>query len=468
MVEGIAAKMEQGLDRRQAAFETMRELSGAVIATSLVLMAVFIPVSFFPGATGIMYRQFALIIIFSIGISLFNALSFTPSMSALFLHHADGEGRGPLGWFFRQFNRGFSWVLKQYEGLTKFLIRIRMFVVGVFILGLAATVFIYLSVPSGFVPDEDQGIIVGLIQAPDGVSLASTEKVTQTVYQTLKKEVPELSASLVIGGFGLNGNGPNQGTFFFNLKEWKEREGEEHSVKAIVQRLNSIFGQNQDALIFTSNLPAVSGYGVTGGFEFQLQDRSNGQLSIDQFLAIAQQLIAKANQNPALRQVFTQFTASTPQYEIDINRDRLEALDVDFSQAMSTLGAYMGRQYVNDFTFSQRSYRVYIHAVEQRLRPILMTTIASLCGFLPLVLSSGAGAASRTSLGTAVFGGLFISVIMSLLLVPVLYVVVKNLTDFGSKGKPPQSPEPTPSGDLASLNGKSQGTVVKFQGDVPA
>ncbi|MHC5715820.1 MAG: efflux RND transporter permease subunit [Nostoc sp.] len=663
VVEGIAAKMEQGLDRRQAAFEAMGELSGAVIATSLVLMAVFIPVSFFPGATGIMYRQFALIIIFSIGISLFNALSFTPSMSGLFLHHTEGEGRGPLGWFFRQFNRGFSWVLEQYERLTKFLIGVRMFVVGLFILGLAATVFIYMSVPSGFVPDEDQGIIVGLIQAPDGVSLASTEKLTQTVYQTLQKEVPEMAASLVIGGFGLNGNGPNQGTFFFNLKEWKERKGDKHTVKAIVERLNGIFAQNQDAMIFTSNLPAVSGYGVTGGFEFQLQDRTNGQLSIDQFLAIGQQLIAKANKNPALLKVFTQFTASTPQYEINVDRDRLEALDVDFSQAMNTLGAYMGGQYVNDFTFSQRSYRVYIqadqqfrnspdnigqinvrsrggnlvllnevvkvtpitgpqtishfnlfrsikiqgsaapgyssgqaiaamqqtfkeidqpglgydwtglsreeaksggqtillfglgivavflilaaqyenyidpiiilltvpfailgallfvsvrglvndlycqvalvmliglasknailivefanqsrekgmtiaqaalHAVEQRLRPILMTTIAALCGFLPLVLSSGAGAASRTSLGTAVFGGLLVSVIMSLLLVPVLYVVVKNLTDFGSKDKPlkpPKSPEPTPSGELASLNGKSQGTVVKFQGDAPA
>ncbi|MEH1782387.1 MAG: efflux RND transporter permease subunit [Nostoc sp.] len=660
VVEGIAAKMEQGLDRRQAAFEAMGELSGAVIATSLVLMAVFIPVSFFPGATGIMYRQFALIIIFSIGISLFNALSFTPSMSGLFLHHTEGEGRGPLGWFFRQFNRGFSWVLEQYESLSKFLIRIRMFVVGLFILGLAATAFIYISVPSGFVPDEDQGIMVGLIQAPDGVSLAYTEKIVNTVSQTLKKEVPEMETSLVIAGFGLNGNGPNQGTFFFKLKDWKERQGEEHSVKGIVQRLNGIFAQNQDALIFTSNLPAVSGYGVTGGFEFQLQDRSNGQLSIDQFLAIAQQIIAKANQNPILRQVFTQFTASTPQYQIDINRDRLEALNVDFSEAMNTLGAYMGGQYVNDFTFSQHSYRVYIqadeqfrnspdnigqinvrsrsgnlvllnevakvtpitgpqtinhfnlfrsikiqgnaapgyssgqaiaamqetfkeidqpglgydwtgisreeaksggqtilifglgivavflilaaqyenyidpiiilltvpfailgallfvsvrglvndlycqvalvmliglasknailivefanqsrekgmtiaqavlHAVQQRLRPILMTTIASLCGFLPLLLSSGAGAASRTSLGTAVFGGLFISVIMSLLLVPVLYVVVKNLTDFTSKGKPPQSPEPTPSGEFASLNGKSQGTVVKFQGDAPA
>jgi hydrophobic/amphiphilic exporter-1 (mainly G- bacteria), HAE1 family len=666
VVEGIAAKMEQGLDRKQAAFESMRELSGAVVATSLVLIAVFIPVSFFPGATGIMYRQFALIIIFSIAISLFNALSFTPSLSGLFLHHANGEGHGPLGWFFRQFNRGFSWLLEQYERLTQFLIRIRMIVVGVFILGLAATVFVYTSVPSGFVPAEDQGVFVGLIQAPDGVSLASTEKVTQTVYQTLVKEVPEMEASIIISGFGLSGNGPNQGTFFVKLKAWKERPGEAHSVDGIVQRLMGIFMQNQDALIITSNLPAVSGYGVTGGFEFQLQDRTNGQLSIDQFLAIAQEMIAKANQNPALRQVFTQFTASTPQYEIDIDRDRLEALNVDFSQAMTTFGAYMGGQYVNDFTFSQRSYRVYIqadeqfrnspdkisqiqvrsrsgnmvrlneiakitpmtgpqtishfnlfrsikiqgspapgyssaqaieamkqiyqevaqpglgydwtglsreeakssgqaillfglgivavflilaaqyenyidpiiilltvpfavlgallfislrglnndlycqvalvmliglasknailivefanqsrehgmtiaqaalHAVQQRLRPILMTTIASLVGFLPLVLSSGAGSASRRSLGTAVFGGLFVSVILSLLLVPVLYVVVKNLTDFtqGNRPKPPSGTSPSPdatSPERAASNGQARPEPsLKVQGDAPA
>lgn len=663
VVEGITAKMEQGLTPQQAAFEAMGELSGAVIATSLVLIAVFIPVSFFPGATGIMYRQFALIIIFSIAISLFNALSFTPSMSALFLHHTEGEGRGPLGWFFRQFNRGFSWVLEQYEGVSKFLIGIRMLVVGVFVLGLAATVWMYISVPTGFVPDEDQGVIVGIIQTPDGVSLASTQKVVNTVYKTLEKSVPEMEASIIIGGFGLSGNGPNQGTFFFRLKDWKERAGEEHSVKAIVKRLNGILSQNQDALIFTSNLPAVSGYGVTGGFEFQLQDRTNGQLSIDQFLAIAQQMIAKANKNPILSRVFTQFTASTPQYEIDIDRDRLQALNVDFGQAMNTFGAYMGGQYVNDFTFAKRSYRVYIqadqqfrdspdkisqiqvrsrsgslvrlneiakitpitgpqtiahfnlfrsikiqgsaapgyssaqaieamkqiykevdqpglgydwtglsreetksggqaillfglgiiavflilaaqyenyidpiiilltvpfailgallfvslrglvndlycqvalvmliglasknailivefanqsrehgmtiaqaalHAVQQRLRPILMTTIAALVGFLPLVLASGAGSASRRSLGTAVFGGLLVSVILSLLLVPVLYVVVKNLTDFatGKHPKPPQSPEPTPSGELASSNGNGQvrsRTVVKSQGIV--
>jgi hydrophobic/amphiphilic exporter-1 (mainly G- bacteria), HAE1 family len=638
VVEGITAKMEQGLTPRQAAFEAMEELSGAVIATSLVLIAVFIPVSFFPGATGIMYRQFALIIIFSIAISLFNALSFTPSMSALFLHRTESEGQGPLGWFFRQFNRGFGSMLRQYERLSNFLVQIRMVVLGVFVVGLVATVLVYSSVPTGFVPEEDQGVIVGIIQAPDGVSLGSTEKVTQSVYQTLAKEVPEMDASLVIAGFGLGGNGPNQGTFFFKLKDWKERPGDEHAAKAIVKRLNGILGQNQDAFIVTSNLPAVSGYGVTGGFEFQLQDRTNGQLSIDQFLATAQQLIAKANQNPILSRVFTQFTASTPQYEINIDRDRLQALNVDFGQAMNAFGAYIGGQYVNDFTFSQRSYRVYIqadaqfrdspdkisqiqvrsrtgtmvrlneiakitpitgpqtishfnlfraikiqgsaapghssgeaiaamqkifkeieqpglgydwtglsreetksggqallllgfglivvflilaaqyenyidpiiilltvpfailgalvfvslrglvndlycqvalvmliglasknailivefanqswekgmtitqaalHAAQQRLRPILMTTIAALVGFLPLVLASGAGSASRWSLGTAVFGGLLVSAILSLLLVPVLYVIIKTLTSSAIKGnhpRPPQQP-PTP------------------------
>ena len=664
VVEGISAKMEQGLPPRQAAFEAMGELSGAVISTSLVLMTVFIPVSFFPGATGIMYRQFALIIIFSIGVSLFNALSFTPSMSSIFLRHTESEGRGPLGWFFRQFNRGFNWMQERYEGLTKFLIRIRMIVLGVFVLGLAATAWIYLSVPTGFVPDEDQGIVVGIIQAPDGVSLASTEKVTQTVYKTLAKEVPEMESSVILAGFGLSGNGPNQGTFFFKLKDWKDRQGDDHSVKGIVQRLNGIFGSNQDALIVTANLPAVSGYGVTGGFEFQLQDRTNGQLSIDQFVAIAQDIIAKANQNPILTRVYTQFTSSTPQYSIDIDRDRIEALNVDFGQAMSTLGAYMGGQYVNDFTFSKRSYRVYIqadeqfrdspdkisqiqvrsrsgslvrlneiakitpitgpqtishfnlfrsikiqgsaapgyssgqaiqameqifkeveqpglgydwtglsreeaksggqvvllfglgllavflilaaqyenyidpiiilltvpfavfgallfvsvrglvddlycqialvmliglasknailivefanqsreqgmtiaqaalHAVHQRLRPILMTTIAALVGFLPLVIASGAGSASRQSLGTAVFGGLFVSVIMSLLLVPVLYVVVKNLTDFvrGNHPKPPQPPDSPQSARSSESNGSGQvrsEAVLKSQGDAP-
>ncbi|WP_009633404.1 efflux RND transporter permease subunit [Synechocystis sp. PCC 7509] len=659
VVEGISAKMEQGMNARQAASEAMEELTGAVIATSLVLMAVFVPVLFFPGATGIMYRQFAMVIICSIAISAFNALSFTPSMSAIFLRHTHGEGRGPLGWFFRKFNRGFGWVTDRYQQTVRFLIRVRIIVIGVFVLGLFATAIVYTSVPSGFVPQEDQGLIVGIIQAPDGVPLNYTEKVASTVSQTLAK-VPELRASVVLPGFGLNGNGPNQGTFFIRLKPWEERKGEEHAVPAIVERLNGQLGQNQNAFVTTFNVPAVSGYGTSGGFEFQLQDRTGGQLSIDQFLAAAQQLIAKANENPLLSQVFTQFTAGTPQYQIDIDRDRLEALNVDFGQAIGTLGAYMGGQYVNDFTFAQRSYRVYIqadqqfrnspddigqiyvrsrsnnlvrlsevatvtpitgpqtishfnlfrtikiqgnpapgysssqaitamqetfaefeqsglgydwtglsreeissggqavlvfglgllvvflvlaaqyenyvdpfiilltvplailgamifvslrglvndiycqvalvmliglssknailivefanqsreqgmtitqaaiHAAQQRFRPILMTASASLVGFYPLVVATGAGSASRWSLGTAVFGGLLVATLLSFLLVPVLYVVIKNLYEFAFKRpKPPSSPPPNLGKDdaNASVDGKNRTeAIVKFQG----
>ncbi|BAY50057.1 transporter (plasmid) [Scytonema sp. HK-05] len=672
VVEGIATKMESGMSPRQAASEAMNELTGAVVATSLVLMAVFVPVSFFPGATGIMYKQFALIIIFSIAISCFNALSFTPSMSAILLRHKEGEGGGPFGWFFRQFNRVFNWVIKRYRGIVNFLIRIRIVIVGLFILGLVATGWVYNLVPSGFVPEEDQGIIVGIVQAPDGVPLKYTEKVAADIYQTLK-QVSEIQASVLLPGFGLNGSGPNQGTFFVKLKDWEERHGEEHSATAILKRLNQEFGKNQDAFITVFNNPAVPGFSSTGGFEFQLQDRTGGKLSIDQFLSIAQQIIAKANQNPALSRVFTQFTASAPQLQIDIDRDRLEALNVDFNQALSTLGAYMGGQYVNDFTFGQRNYRVYIqadekyrdtpddinqvyirsidgnlvrlsevatvtpiagpqnighfnlfrtikiqgnpapgyssgqaiqamqqtfesvaqpdlgyewtglsreevksggqavfifglglivvflilaaqyenyidpliimltvplailgamtfvslrglvndvycqialvmliglasknailivefanqsreqgmtiaqaaiHAAEQRFRPILMTASAALVGFWPLVVATGAGSASRWSLGTAVFGGLLIATLLSFLLVPVLYVVIKNLAEFvfnknrpkpPKSSQPPNSPEPTPFFEPeASLNGSAQAQLKSdptFQDDTPS
>lgn len=669
VVEGIASKIEQGMNPRQAASEAMRELTGAVVATSLVLMAVFIPVAFFPGATGKIYQQFALTIAFSIAVSTFNALSFTPSMSAILLRRHEGEGRGPLAWFFRQFNRGFAWVVARYQTIVTFLIRVRWIVLGVFIVGVVATGLVYRSVPGGFVPDEDQGIIIGIVQAPDGVSLNYSEKVAQEIYQTLS-HVEEVQATGILPGFGLNGNGPNQGTFFVRLKDWHDREGDEHSANAIIQRLNKEFSKNTAATILTVNLPAVPGFSSTGGFEFQLQDRSNGKLTIDQFLAAAQQIIQKANQRPELSRVFTQFTTGTPQLQVDVDRERLKALNVNYNQAMSTLGAYMGSQYVNDFTFGQRSYRVYIqadkayrstpeaigqvyvrsndnklirlnelatvkqisgpqlithfnlfraikiqgspapgfssgqsvqamievfnevaasqpglgydwtgltreelkasgqaviifglglvivflvlaaqyenyvdpliilltvplailgamsfislrslvndvycqialvmliglasknailivefanqareagmsiaqaaiYAAEQRFRPILMTAAAALAGFYPLVVATGAGAASRVSLGTAVFGGLLMSTLLSFLLVPVLYVILKNLAEFlltGRRGRPPGPPTPSEPA-AATRQGSRDGASAEpaaprmQEGDTPA
>ena len=173
VVEAIAAKLSQGMRPLQAALDAMEELTGAVIATSVVLMAVFIPVTFFPGTTGIVYKQFALIIAFSIAISAFNALSFSPSMSAIIMRRQQ-EAHGPLGWFFRQFNRGFDWFKGLYVKIVESLIRIRLVVIVVFIAGLVATGWIYQVTPQGFIPEEDQGYLFALLEAPSGVSLNYT------------------------------------------------------------------------------------------------------------------------------------------------------------------------------------------------------------------------------------------------------------------------------------------------------
>lgn len=361
VVEGIATKMEQGMGARQAAFEAMDELTVALIATSLVLMAVFVPVAFFPGSTGIMYRQFALIIVFSIAISTFNAISFSPSMSAILLRRKEGEGRGPLAWFFRKFNHVFDWVLHHYTRLLEFLVRIRMLVVGLFVLGLGLTYFAFTAVPSGFIPEEDQGVLIGIIQSPDGVSVNYTQKVGREIYDGLK-DIPEIGNSFIVAGSGLSGAGPNQGLFYLTLKPWNERPGKDQSARAILAHVNKTFSQNQNAFIQAFNPPAVPGFGSTGGFQLQLQDKTNGKLSVDEFLQAAQQIIGIASKNPAVSRPFTQFTTGTPQLEVDIDRDRLNAQNVDFAQAMQTVGAYIGSNYVNDFTFSQRSYRVYIQA----------------------------------------------------------------------------------------------------------
>ncbi|WP_445633501.1 RND transporter, hydrophobe/amphiphile efflux-1 family protein [Nostoc sp. DSM 114161] len=644
VVEAIAAKIEQGVRPLQASFEAMEELTGAVVATSLVLMAVFIPVAFFPGSTGKMYQQFALVIAFSIAISTFNALSFSPSMAAILLRPPQPK-RGPLGWFFNKFNQIQQWIIQRFIAIVKFLIRLRYAVVALFVVGLAATYFMFTQVPTGFVPSEDQGIVLGIIQAPDGVSLAYTDGAIAKLEQILAKE-PEIDNVFATSGFGFAGSGSNRGVFFAKLKPWEERTKPEQSATAILGRINGAFAAIPEAIITAVSPPPIQGFSTLGGFELQLEDRTNGRLTIDDFFATAQAVIAQANQQPALNGgVFTQFTASTPQFQIDFDRNRLQALNVDFQQAVNTLSAAIGSQYVNDFTLGQQSYRVYVQAegdyrqspndirqlyvrsannqmvrlsevatltpitgpavishyngfraisiqgreaqgyssgqaiqamqqavnaatipgvgsdwigtareelaagnlgilifgfgivmvfltlsaqyesyvdpaiilltvplallgalsalslrglvndvyanvalvmliglasknailivefanqaleqgmtipkaaltaAQERFRPIVMTSSASLLGFFPLVIASGAGSASRWSLGTALFGGLLVSTILSLLIVPVLYVIIKNLEERFLKRKPStRSESPSPDGRATAIS----------------
>ncbi|MGB6015473.1 MAG: efflux RND transporter permease subunit, partial [Nodosilinea sp.] len=361
IVEAIAAKIDQGMRPRLAALDAMQELSGAVIATSLVLMAVFIPVAFFPGSTGKIYQQFALTIAFAIVVSTFNALSFSPAMSALLLRPTAGRRRGPLTGFFNWFNRQLARIIEGYRRLVRMLIRLRYGVLALFAVGLLLMVGMLRVVPTGFVPEEDQGYFLGIVQAPDGVSLEYTKEIMARA-DTLISQFPEVTSTFMLSGFGFDGPSPNKGVFFATLAPWEDRRAQESTVAGLLPQVNGALSGIQEALVIAFNAPPVPGFSPTGALEMQLQDRSGNQMSIDQFLGNAYEIIGLANQSPASMGVFTQFTASSPQVQVDVNRDRLKALDIDINDALSTVGTYLGSRYVNDFTSGGRNYRVYVQA----------------------------------------------------------------------------------------------------------
>ncbi len=360
VIEAISAKIEQGMSARDASYEAMNELTGAVVATSLVLMAVFVPVAFFPGATGLLYRQFALIIAFSIAVSTFNALTFSPTVAALVLRPPQ-EAHGPLGWFFGKFNRGFGWLRQRYQSLAEFLIWIRYLVVGLFVVGLAITVLVFRIVPTGFVPGEDQGSIQGIVQGPDIASLQYTQNILDQATQELRN-IPEVTSTAAIAGAGFNGNAANQGIFFAHLKPWSDRTKASQTVTALLKQLNGSFAKKiQGASVLASSPPPIRGFSPLGGVNMQLEDRTNGRLTFQEFAQNAQAILAKANQTGMYSPpAFTQFTANTPQYEIDFDRDQLNALGLDFQTVLSTISTSIGSTYVNQFVLGPRYYQVYV------------------------------------------------------------------------------------------------------------
>ncbi|MGB3189318.1 MAG: efflux RND transporter permease subunit [Limnoraphis sp.] len=369
IVEAISLKIEQGMKPRQAALDAMQELTGATIATSLVLMAVFIPVSFFPGTTGIIFKQFALTIAFAVAFSTFNALSFSPSMSAVLLRPKD-KTKGPLGLLFKKFNQGFGGIQNQYAKAVNFLLKINTLVMGIFVGGLVLTVLMYQWVPGGFIPEEDQGYFIILIQAPEGVSLNYTAEAIDEITDRVL-EAPEVLGTFGIAGFSFNGVNPSQGIMFVPLKPWSERPTPEQSVYGVLGRVNGSLQTVASVRAFAVNAPPVQGLSSTGGFEFQLQDRS-GNLPISALLENGNRLIGAVNspQYPSVGVAFTQFTANKAQKQIEVLRDRANTLNVNVSDIFRTLQTYFGSSYVSDFVLGQRQYRVYVQAeAEARSAP---------------------------------------------------------------------------------------------------
>ena len=363
VVEDIAGKVqEQGMRPHLAAIEAMKELSGAVVATSLVLLAVFIPVAFFPGTTGQLYRQFALTIAFSIVISTFNALSMTPALSALLLRAGQQPG-GLLGRIFTVVNNVIDRIRNGYRNFLFPLTRhFKSLVIGIFIVLLGATVLLYQTVPTAFLPDEDQGYLITIMQGPDGSSLNYTEDVIEQIEQTYEP-VDEVAGTFSIGGFSFTGNAANTSISFIPFIPWGDRLEPQQSAQAVLGRIIGSLLSIQDARVFAINPPAIQGLGNVGGLIFQLQDQGNSDLQ--DFLRVKDQMIAAASERPELQAAFTTYTANSPQLEVEVNRNRAKALQVDVDEIFNTLGIFLGSRYVNDFNAFGRSYRVYVQADQQ-------------------------------------------------------------------------------------------------------
>lgn len=363
VVEAVATKVQdRGMHPIRAASEAMQELSGAVVATSLVLMAVFIPVAFFPGTTGAIYQQFALTIAFAIVVSTFNALTLSPMLSALLLRSRP-ESQGLLGRAFARFNQFLDNVRQRYRGSLHFLTRFKYVVLAVFVAALAFTAWMYQVVPSAFLPEEDQGYFITIVQAPEGTSLNYTKRVLDQADEIVRQS-PDVQSNFAVTGFSFAGSAPNQGIMFTLLRPWEERQGAQSRLQSIIQQVQMQFFGIPQAQIFAVVPPSIQGLGNFGGFQMEMQDR-RGNLPLDNFVQNLYGFLGAANQNDNLLGVFSTYAASTPQLLVEVNRDRAKALNVDIADVFETLQSFLGSQYVNDFTLDQRNYRVYLQADQQ-------------------------------------------------------------------------------------------------------
>jgi HAE1 family hydrophobic/amphiphilic exporter-1 len=359
VIENIERHMAEGEhDSRKAATAATTEITSAVIATSLVLVAVFVPVAFFPGTTGILFRQFALTIAFSIAISAFNALTLAPVLAAIFLRDSHRQ----KWWLLRKFDDGVVAMTRGYRALLHHVLEYKLVMVVLFFAGLGLTYLVFTRVPTGFVPDEDQGYFIIVIQAPAGASLEYTKSIGSQVSQFLAR-VPEAQGTFSVAGFSFAGAAANQGLIFVPLKPYSQRKGEEHSAKAIVNRARPMLFGVSGAIVFATLPPPIQGLGQFGGFQFVLQDL--GAHTPEELAAATQGLMRQAAGRKELVGLYTAFTANDPQYLVTIDREKAKSLHVPLSQITDTLGVFMGSAYVNDFDFNNRSYRVYVQADKQ-------------------------------------------------------------------------------------------------------
>ncbi len=368
VVENVERHIEEGMAPRDATRKAMDEVSGAVVAVGLVLAAVFIPTAFISGITGQFYRQFALTIAVSTLISAFNSLTLSPALCALLLQprHARGDWftrflNGAFGWFFGGFNKIFGRGTAAYSRMVGRLIRFSLAAVAVYFGLLGLTYLGFRGVPTGFIPQQDKGYIAMMAQLPDAASLERTGEVIDHISK-IARDVPGVKATIDLAGLSpisLTAS-PNAGTIFVILDDFDKRKTSGLSGAAIVAELRRRCAGIQEAFVGVFPPPAVNGLGIVGGFKMQVQDR--GGAGLEALQAATYQLMAAANQQPALQGVLTSFRANVPQLKVDVDRIKAKSMRIALSEIFDTLQIYLGSLYVNDFNLFGRTYQVTAQA----------------------------------------------------------------------------------------------------------
>ena len=343
----------------QVVKKAMLQLIGPIIATTLVLVAVFVPVSMMPGLTGSVYRQFALTISFAVMISSLNAMTLSPALSAIVIRRFE-EGKGKFI-LFRLFDKFFDWLTRGYTALVSFLIKVRYLVVLVFIGLLVATWWMFKVTPTGFVPEEDKGAFMIMFNLKPGTALSQTSRVRAEVEEIITG-IDGIKDLVLIDGYNLLSStlDSSAGAGFVSLTHWSERTAPGMDAESIIKKVNAQGATISDANVVAFNLPGIPGIGTVGGFDFRLQDYLSGDLNT--FVNYAGQLIAEANQDPRIGLAYTTYAPNYPFVSIDIDRLKTAALGVDLAELFVTLQAYLGSFYINDFNKFGKVFRVYVQA----------------------------------------------------------------------------------------------------------
>jgi HAE1 family hydrophobic/amphiphilic exporter-1 len=359
VIENIERHMrEYGKSAYRAAVDAMREVFSAVIVIGIVLVAVFVPVAFFPGTTGRMYQQFSLTIAFAVVLSVFNAVTLTPALSALLLDketHTHGR-------FFTLVNRIIDGGTRGYVRIVRFTLRWRLAFLLLFGVAMYATWSVYQAVPGAFVPAEDEGYFMTIVQAPAGSSLEYTTNIMQQV-EAVYENTPEVLAVFSVAGFSFSGSAPNQGLMFARLRPFEERTRADQSLDAVLGRLRGAVFAIPGALVIPVAPPSIQGLSAFGGFQYELLGRPGAEIS--ELAALTQQVAARGNQSGQVTGLFSSFTADDPQIVVEIDRDRARALGLPMREVNEALQVLLGSSYVNDFDFNNRAYRVYVQADQQ-------------------------------------------------------------------------------------------------------